>query len=645
MENTEYGQALKLGEKAYRNAVAKGEYPFLPALDDILKRVKIQAEEPLGVVDIPLDQIVGTKTAGRQNAFAVNFMPLMKMGTEFSSKWNNLCQYQMEQGNTDPIVAYEFLNKFYVQEGNKRVSVFKYLNASSIEGTVIRIIPRKNDSLENKIYYEFLEFYKCNQINYIWFTKEGSFEAITRAIGKEPGEIWTEEEKEDFSSNYERFKKSFLKRGGEHLPITPADAFLLYLALYEYAEIGDKSEETLTSEVERIWQEITLIDQSPEESLVMEKVENSDPLAPAALLNKLVSFTQAGKTLKVGFLHNQRPEFSSWSYTHELGKTHLEEVFEDKIEAKSYYLVDGDLTAEELLEQMIADGNEIIFTANQKFLDASLKKAIEHPEVKILNCSINRPHNAIRSYFGRMYEAKFLCGMVAGAMTENDKILYCSDVPIYGSYANVNAFALGAKMMNPRAKVYLHWMCDMKRSADDLIKEHNISVVSYTDLARLSCGDRRFGLYKSEGDKTINLAVPVWNWGEFYEKIVRDILEGNWKSSADIKNLKAINYWWGISSAILDLIVSQNVPVGVRTLVDIIRRDMFQEELHPFQGEITLQDGTVIGEEGMTLSPEQIITMDYYVDNVVGQTPPFEDLSAEAQSLILAQEGALPAAE
>lgn len=645
MENTEYGQALKLGEKAYRNAVAKGEYPFLPALDDILKRVKVHSYEPLGVVDIPLDQIVGTKTAGRQNAFAVNFMPLMKLGTEFASKWNNLCTYQMEQGNTDPIVVFEFLNKFYVQEGNKRVSVFKYLNASSIEGVVTRVIPKRNDSLENKIYYEFLDFYKCTKMNFIWFTKLGGFEALTRAVGKEVGEEWTEEEKEDFTSNYEHFKKCFIKCGGENLPITVADAFLFYISVYPYAELLEKSEEAVTEEVKHIWQEFTLVNQSTEETLVMDKVEHSDALAPATLLNKLVNLTQMGKTLKVGFLHNQRPEVSSWSYTHELGRVHLKEVFEDKIEISSYYVADEGKDPETLLDEMIADGNEIIFTANQKFLDASLKKALEHPEIKILNCSINRPHHAIRSYFGRMYEAKFLCGMVAGAMTENDKILYCADVPINGSFANVNAFALGAKMVNPRAKVYVHWMCNTVTSADDLIKEHDIKVVSYTDLARLSCGDRRFGLYKTVGDKTVNLAVPVWNWGEFYEKIVRDIMEGNWNRSADIKNLKAVNYWWGISSDILDLIVSGNVPMGVRTLIDIIRRDMFQEELHPFQGEITLQDGTVIGEEGSTLSPEQIITMKYYVENVVGDLPVFEELSEEAQSLILAQEGIQPLAE
>ena len=209
MGNKEYEQALKLGMKAYRGALAKGTYPYLPALDDILSCVQVQSEELLGVVEIPMDQIVGTKTSGRQTAFAVNFMPIMPEGTEFAGKWARLYNYQTEEGNTEPIVVYEFINKFYVQEGNKRVSVYKYLNAPTMEAEVIRIIPKRNDSLENKLYYEFLDFYKCTEINFLWFTKLGSFEALTKAVGKKPDEVWTEEERKDFDYAYHIFYKIF----------------------------------------------------------------------------------------------------------------------------------------------------------------------------------------------------------------------------------------------------------------------------------------------------------------------------------------------------------------------------------------------------------------------------------------------------
>ncbi len=635
MDYQAYEQALKLGEKAYRNALSRGKYPYLPALDDILDRVEVLTEEKLGLVDIPLEKIVGTKTAGRQNAFAVNFMPLMKPKTEFADKWANLYRYQTEEGNTDPIVAYEFLNRFYVQEGNKRVSVFKYLDASSIEGEVIRVIPKKNNSLENKIYYEFMQFYKCSKINSLWFTKEGSFEALTRAVGKEPDEIWTEEERTDFSSAYYRFQKKFYEKGGKNLPVTAGDAFLFYLSLYSYEEIINIPEEQLRSDVDRIWNEIPMLNRAPEEALVMEPEENSD----TSLINMLKNFSNnilENRFMKVAFLHDRLAENSSWTYGHELGRAHLEEVFEDKIETQSYFLEGSGMDTAELLEQAVQDGNDIIFTANQKFLGASLKTALDYPSVKILNCSINRSYNAIGTYYGRMYEAKFLCGMVAGIMTPNDKVAYCADIPIYGSFANANAFALGAKMTNPRVKVYLHWLSDKTSDLNQMIQEHDIKLISDADMIRLSNQNRKYGLYLMQEEDNLQLTVPMWNWGKFYEKIVREIQAGNWNRS------KAINYWWGISSDIVDLIISDNLPANTRILVETMRKQIFTEEFHPFQGEIALQDGTVIGDEGSMLSPEQIITMDWFVENIVGERPLFENLTDEAKTLITLQEGLTP---
>ena len=637
MENQAYSRALRLGEKGYRNAVTRGEYPYLPALDDILACVNVYMEEKLGVVDIPLDQIVGTKTAGRQNAFAVNFMPLMEPGTEFAGKWSRLYDFQTETGNTDPIVAYEFMNKFYVQEGNKRVSVFKFLNAASIEGEVIRIIPKRNDSTENKLYYEFLDFYKCNQINYLWFSKLGSFEAMTSAVGKEPGESWSEDDVNEFTYTYTVFQKLYEEKGGKYLPITEGDAFLFYVSLFSYETVKQRSKAEMKRDLERIWNELSLLNRAPEKALVMEPEESQD----VTLRQQVMRAITGTKKLKVAFIHDRLVQYSSWCYGHELGRTHLEEIFEDEIETNSYFQEGSGLDAEELLEKAIRDGNEIIFTASQKFLSVSLKKAIEHPEVKILNCSVNRPYNAIRTYYGRMYEAKFLCGMVAGAMTPNDKIACCEDFPVYGAFANLNAFTLGARMVNPRAKVYVHWLSDTTASLDELLEEHQIKVVSYTDMIRLASKRRRFGLYMVEGDKTVQLAMPVWNWGKFYEKIVGDIQDGNWNRTAEAR-MKAINYWWGISSEIIDLITSQNLPKGITMLVDLIRREIHDERFHPFAGEITLQDGTVIGQKDGVLSPEQIITMDWYVNGIIGEKPVFEHLSEDARTMITLQESLTP---
>lgn len=176
----DYRSAQRAGQRAYRANVARGQSPYLAVLDDILTDVDIVAQEPLGLVDIPAESIVGTKTAGRHTAFASNFMPLLDDDTEFAVKWSNLCDAHLEEGIHTPIIAFEYLNKFYVQEGNKRVSVLKYYEAVKIPGTVTRLIPAKNDTLENKLYYEFLDFYKFSHINYVSFSRLGAMQSCRR---------------------------------------------------------------------------------------------------------------------------------------------------------------------------------------------------------------------------------------------------------------------------------------------------------------------------------------------------------------------------------------------------------------------------------------------------------------------------------
>ena len=138
----EYNRAQRLGMRDYREKTAAGKYPYLPALDELLEKTDTESQIPLGTIEIPLDYVVGTKTTGRTMAFASNFMPLLPEDTEFASKWLSLCMAHMEEGIHDAIKAYEYMGRFYVQEGNKRVSVLKYFGADSIFATVTRVVPQ-----------------------------------------------------------------------------------------------------------------------------------------------------------------------------------------------------------------------------------------------------------------------------------------------------------------------------------------------------------------------------------------------------------------------------------------------------------------------------------------------------------------------
>ena len=627
MADQEYYNAYKLADKAYRTAIVKGESPYIPALDEILRGIEIRTESDLGLVDIPLDLIVGTKTVGRQSAFAPNFMPLMAEKSEFAAKWIRVYEYQMSEGVSDPIVAYEYMNHFYVLEGNKRVSVMKYLGAFSIEGHVTRIIPVYSEDPQIKIFYEYMDFYRRTQINYVLLSRIGSFPALTKACGKGPDEIWTEEEKTDFSSAYLRFDKIYKEKGGGKLITGTGDAFLFYLSIFPYSELPEKSNAQIKKELDQIWKELTVAADRPDESIVLDP----DKQQGKHLLPSLLKLG-TNKTVMAAFLHEKPIKDSGWTYGHELGRMHLSQIFSEQVRTTSYVTDEKTHDREGLIEEAIADGNTILFTTSEVFLEASLKAAIRHPEVKILNCSQNRPFKSVRTYYGRMYEAKFLGGMIAGAMAENGRIAYAADYPIYGSIASINAFTCGARMINPRAVVYLHWNSVPGSDLNDLARKNNISVISDVDMLRPDSGSRRFGIYSIRDGQYQSLAAPIFNWGRFYERMIRDLVQGSWES-ADAKSRPASSYWWGISGGTIDLLISNHLPEGVRSLVELMRRDIFNETFHPFQIRMTDQNGVERSPEGSVFSPEQIITMDWLCEGIIGRIPSPDELTQEGQQL------------
>ena len=608
----------------------RGEKPTLEVLDDIMPDKGSYFEQPLGLVQIPVEQIAGTKTVGRSSSFSGNFMPILRDGTEFAAKWANLSTSHVEEGIRDPIKAYEYMNKFYVEEGNKRVSVMKYFGVVSIPGNVIRIVPKRTDEKENKIYFEFMDFYQTAPINYIWFSQEGSFAKLQEAVGKKPGELWNEDELLKFSYIYTRFTAEFKARGGSKLSITPADAFLSFITLYGYDEMEEKTTNELKELIAKTWEEFALLQEEQEIDLRMKPTQEKKPLI-STLLHPLTS-----ARLKIAFIYEKTPGTSAWTYAHELGRLYLEQTFPDEV-STSFYENGTQETISALLDAAIAEGCNLIFTTTPTFVQASVKAAIANPDVHILNCSLNTSHRYIRTYYSRMHEAKFLMGAIAGAMAENNRLSYVADYPIYGSIANINAFALGAKMINPRATVYLEWSSLKEADLEERIRKSNASCISGKDMVIPEEASRFFGIYHLEGERPRNLAMPLYHWGKFYEQLIRTIMDGTWKYDDDPGSTKAINYWWGMAEGVIDVACSQRLPIGTKRLVELLKATISAEIFNPFSGILYSQTGVVQDDPEKSLSPEEIMTMDWLAENVIGSIPKKEELTEHAEAVIKQQ--------
>ena len=620
---TQYNYALKLGQKYYRECVVRGKYPYQQALSDIFNENLAAAKVNIGLVDIPMEQIVGTTTSGRGNAFAGNFMPLLHDSTEFAMKWTALCEAHLEAGGiSDPIVCYEYMGRFYVTEGNKRVSVLKSYDSPSIAGNVTRIVPTWSDDEAVQVYYEFIPFYDLSGLYDVNFTRKGSYAKLQARLGFAPDHVWTKDERSEFLYGFRRFKVAFEKLNTEKLNITPADALLIWLQMNPVEDLGKTD---LVKSLSAAWADVRIFANGSAISVSTEPVEEKAGIS---------RFFGLGRPyhLQIAFIHAMNPEESSWTATHESGRKQMEDALGERVSVKSY--ICGDEEPLTVMERAVAEGAQVIFATTPPLIAACRQIAARYPQVKVLNCSVSMPYSGVRTYYGRMYEAKFITGAIAGAMADNNKVGYVANYPIIGTIASINAFALGVRMTNPNAKIILRWSCLSGNPVHSLM-EAGVSVVSNRESATEDpYWAWEWGTYKvEETGNLLPLSSPVWNWGKFYEGVIQTIFDGGWNTLGG-KEAQAINYWWGMRSGVIDVTLNPDLPEGSKHLSQILRQGLMSGTIDPFHARMIDQNGEVRNEGDRSYSAEEVMNMDWLLNNVEGSIPDFEEILPVSQQLV-----------
>ena len=626
----EYQSALAKGKREYRERLAAGRNPHPEVLDEILCDDEAHVIQDLGIVDIPAERIVGTKSAGRITAFTASFLPLLDLDSEFATKWYNLCYDHLEStGIREPILCYEYLGNFYVQEGNKRVSVLRYFDAPRIPGTVKRIVPAICDDPRIKAYYEFMDFYKVSRLYTFQFRRPGDYEKLLAFLGKEPNEVWSTDEQRTVNAYFHYFLDAFNAQNTGREDILPEEALLLWLKVHPYKELGQMSASELKKSLASLWPDVLSSTQHREVKTSNEILPDSKP----GIISRIISAIP--DHVHVAFVHQLDPQSSTWVLGHEDARRYLEESFGDEIVCKSYFDANSPEDMDRALEQAVADGAQIVFTTAPKMSRATLKCAVKYPKVQFYNCSVDQPYSSVRTYYGRIYEAKFVTGAIAGAMAQDDRIGYVASNPIFGVPASINAFALGAQMTNPRAQIELRWSCCEGSHQADFFRD-GIRVISNRDVPTLNKTYLEFcnyGTYQMDDrGSLIALASPVWLWGGFYENVIRSFLSGAKKDEK--AGPKAVNYWLGMDSGVIGLNMSDKLPAGVRALAHLLEKSIINHTLDPFARKIIAQDGTVKNDGKGTFTPDELLHMDWLCENVTGSIPSFDEILPMSQSIV-----------
>ena len=622
----QYAKALKSGLKYQKTALAQGTEPYPAVLDELEPNYEISAHVDLGVLHIPVELIVGTRSSGRTAALARNFMPLLDPDSEFAAKWIRLCEAHLAEGIRDPIKVFEFLGKFYVQEGNKRVSVLKSYDAPTVAANVIRVLPARSERPEILRYYEFLQFYNLSGVYGLDFEKAGGFGKLQAALGMTEDHVWTEEERRSFRSGFFRFREAYAKM--KQQPATPAEALLVWLQVFQFSEIKEMPLPELVDRIAKLWPDMKL--QSRPDAPAIE-VEPVLPEKDKSLVSKLITAVSQPDRVRVAFIYGFDPATSAWTRAHDLGRQVMEDALGDRVEAACCVVKDRDYFA--AMTKAVEDGAKLIFATTAPMIDACRKLAALNPGVRVFNCSLSQPYTGVTMYNCRVYETKFITGAIAGAMTENDRVGYVSSYPIFGEPAAINAFALGARMVNPRVRVELLWSCTRRDCAQEL-RRRGVTVISNRDAAGPDADPWDFELgtfMENAAGELVPLALPRWNWGALYEKLVRSALKGSLEPGpAD----KALNLWFGLDSGGIDVELSDSLPDGVRSLALLLKTGLIKGEIDPFRSRILDQSGVLRwnGERG--LSTDALMQMDWLCDNVDGAVPGFDELLPKAREMV-----------
>jgi len=343
------------------------------------------------------------------------------------------------------------------------------------------------------------------------------------------------------------------------------------------------------------------------------------PLVLLALL--ALGSTCFAKEIKVGFVYVSPVGDAGYSYAHDQGRLAVEAM--DGVTTSFVESVAEGQDSERVIMNMARKGYDVIFATSYGYMDPMLKVAKEFPDVKFLHCSGYKNAPNMANYFGRIYQARYLTGMVAGAMTKSNELGYVAAFPIPEVIRGINAFALGAQAVNPKAQVRVVWTktwydpATEKEAAKSLLDVGCDVIAQHQDSPGPQEAAQERGVY-SVGYNTdmssfapkSHLTAAVWNWGPFYKEMVQQIIDGTWKAQF---------YWYGLDKGIVDIApFGPMVPADVQKTVLGKKADIASGAFTVFSGPIKDQAGAEKVPAGKVMTDEELLGFNWFVQGVVG---------------------------
>ncbi len=345
--------------------------------------------------------------------------------------------------------------------------------------------------------------------------------------------------------------------------------------------------------------------------------------AAATALPSLIGSAKAADPLKVGFIYLGPVGDFGWTYQHDIARKAAVEHFGDKIKTTYVENVPEGPDSEKVLNDLANQGNKLIFATSFGYMNYVLNSAKKHPNVFYEHATGYKRTANVSDYNIRFYQARYVQGVIAGRMSKAGLAGYVGSVPVPEVVQGINAFMLGMRSVNPKARMKIvlinSWYDPPKEgdAAKALIDQGCDIITQHTDSpaplqAAAGRGVKAFGqstdMSKFASDTQLSASTDMW--GPYYIKRIGDVMDGTWKST---------DTWGGFDSGMLAMSPFSNMPADVAALATATEADIKSGKNKVFVGPIMDQSGAVRVATGTTMDDGALSVMQWLVQGVDGK--------------------------
>ncbi|MCC6314033.1 MAG: BMP family ABC transporter substrate-binding protein [Thermomicrobiales bacterium] len=318
-----------------------------------------------------------------------------------------------------------------------------------------------------------------------------------------------------------------------------------------------------------------------------------------------------------------------WTWAHDQGRLALEEQFPNVETVYQESVPENPADAERVIRQFAQDGAGVIIATSFGYMDPTIKVAKDFPDVKFVHISGYKTAENVATAFGKIEEPRYVSGLIAGKMTEVNRLGYVAAFPTPEVIRGINAFTLGVREVNPEATVTVVWTNtwfdpQKERQAAEALLDSGVDVVAQhqdTPGPQQAAEARgKYGVgYNSDMSTMAPKAVltsPIWHWAAYYVPMIQTVLDGTWKTEA---------YWGGWEDGIVGLApIGSMAPDDVKAMAEAEIAEFENSEktiFDIFSGPLKDQSGTEKVADGQAMTGDEILNMSWFVEGVEGDLP------------------------